>query len=58
MVDISRDIAIIKNIIKHCKNITLSQKRFGNDIKYFSKDVDYVNSVCMSFLQIGELANQ
>jgi hypothetical protein len=40
MVDFSKDIAIIKNIIKHCKNIAFSQKRFGNDIKYFSKDAE------------------
>jgi len=52
-----RDTGIIKHIIEHIENILNTQKRFGNDIKTFVTDKDYFNSVCMSLLQIGELAN-
>ena len=56
--DNDRNLNIIKSIVKHCKNIFLAQKRFGNDIKVFARDMDYFNSVCMSLLQVGELANR
>jgi len=52
-----KDIEIIKHIIEHIKNALNAQKRFGNDIKTFNTDKDYFNSVCMSLLQIGELAH-
>ena len=52
-----KDIGIIKHIIEHIENIRSSQKRFGNDYKIFVSDKDYFNSVCMSLLQIGELAH-
>ncbi|MCL2480605.1 MAG: DUF86 domain-containing protein [Spirochaetaceae bacterium] len=47
---------IIKQIIEHIENVLNSQKRFGNDFNIFISDKDYFNSVCMSLLQIGELA--
>jgi uncharacterized protein with HEPN domain len=52
-----KNISIITHIIKHIENVLSSQKRFGNDYKVFISDRDYFNSVCMSLLQIGELAN-
>jgi len=52
-----RDTRIIKHIIEHIENALNTQKRFGNDIKVFVADKDYFNSVCMSLLQIGELAH-
>ena len=52
-----KNIGIIKKIIEHIENVLNAQKRFGNDYKTFSSDKDYFNSVCMSLLQIGELAN-
>jgi len=48
---------IIANILEHIENIFRAQKRFGNDFDTFVSDKDYANSVCMSLLQIGELAN-
>jgi len=54
---IDRNIIIIKAVLQHCKNIYSAQKRFGKNMETFTKDTDYFNSVCMSLLQIGELAN-
>ena len=52
-----KNTGIINSIIEHIENIFNAQKRFGNDYKIFAQDKDYFNSVCMSLLQIGELAN-
>ena len=49
--------SIIQHIIEHIEDILSAQKRFGNDYNTFAFDKDYFNSVCMSLLQIGELAN-
>jgi uncharacterized protein with HEPN domain len=51
-----KDARIIKHIIEHIENICNAKKRFGSNIEVFVKDKDYFNSVCMSLLQIGELA--
>ncbi|WP_411043542.1 DUF86 domain-containing protein [Treponema sp. TIM-1] len=51
-----KDKNILTHIVQHCETIFSSMKRFG-DFSAFSKDTDYFNSVCMSLLQIGELAN-
>ena len=48
---------IIKHIIEHIENVHNAQERFGNSYEAFVSDRDYFNSVCMSLLQIGELAN-
>ena len=48
---------LINHMIKHIENIFSAQERFGNDYQEFISDKDYFNSVCMSLLQIGELAN-
>ena len=52
-----KNIGIMNHIIEHIENILNTQNRFGNDYKTFVQDKDYFNSVCMSLLQIGELAN-
>lgn len=52
----NRDISILNHIIQHCDAIFSSVKRFG-DFSALTNDIDYFNSVCMSLLQIGELAN-
>ena len=51
-----KDTGIIKRIIEHIENVCNAQKRFGNEYTIFVSDKDYFNSVCMSLLQIGELA--
>ena len=52
-----KNTGIIENIIEHIENIRNAQKRFGDDYNVFVTDKDYFNSVCMSLLQIGELAH-
>jgi len=52
-----KNLTIINHIIEHINNIINTQKRFGNNYDTFVSDKDYFNSVCMSLLQIGELAN-
>ena len=51
-----KDIGIITHIIEHINNVFNAQNRFGDDFSKFVSDRDYFNSVCMSLLQIGELA--
>jgi len=52
-----KDTGLINRIIEHIENIYNAQKRFGDAYHIFTQDKDYFNSVCMSLLQIGELAN-
>ena len=52
----NKDTGIIQHIIEHIENALNTKKRFGGDYKVFVSDKDYFNSVCMSLLQIGELA--
>jgi uncharacterized protein with HEPN domain len=52
-----RDTGIITHIIGHIKDIFNAQERLGNNISVFMSDRVYFNAVCMSLLQIGELAN-
>jgi len=51
-----KDTRIIRHILEHIENALVTQKRFGNDFAVFVSDKDYFNSICMSLLQIGELA--
>jgi len=53
----AKDRDILLHIIEHVSDVFNAQKRFGDDPAVFSADKDYFNSVCMSLLQIGELAN-
>ncbi|GMO12124.1 MAG: DUF86 domain-containing protein [Treponemataceae bacterium] len=51
-----RDKSLLTHITQHCENIFSAINRFGG-FSAFTTDTDYFNSVCMSLLQIGELAN-
>ena len=52
-----KNTGIMNHIIEHIENVFAAQKRFGNEYSLFISDKDYFNSVCMSLLQIGELAH-
>jgi uncharacterized protein with HEPN domain len=52
-----RDITIIKHVVEHAQDVIDAQNRFGNDLNLFKDDKAYFNAICMSLLQIGELAN-
>ncbi|MCD7764824.1 MAG: DUF86 domain-containing protein [Lachnospiraceae bacterium] len=45
------------HICRYCIDIGDFIQRFGNEFNNFINDRAYMNAVCMSVLQIGELAN-
>ncbi|MCD8023377.1 MAG: DUF86 domain-containing protein [Lachnospiraceae bacterium] len=47
----------LMHISRHCQDVEEFIQRFGNEFEIFSNDRAYANAVCMSVLQIGELAN-
>lgn len=53
----SRDISILKHMLRYCNEISKTVERFGNDIDTFENDNDYKDSLSMKIFQIGELAN-
>lgn len=53
----SRDISILKHMLRYCNEIFKTVERFGNDIDTFENDNDYKDSLSMKIFQIGELAN-
>jgi uncharacterized protein with HEPN domain len=50
------DIQRIEHIKTYCEDIAQSVSRFGVDYEVFKHDKDYLNSVSMSIMQIGELS--
>ena len=53
----SRDITILKHMLRYCDEIQKTINRFGNNLENFQKDSDYKDSISMKIFQIGELAN-
>jgi uncharacterized protein with HEPN domain len=51
------DLYRIRRIAFYCVKIGESIARYGDSLDVFSDDWDYYNSVSMSIMQIGELAN-
>ena len=58
MILISRDRQILEHILEYCRKIGHTVERFGNSFADFTADSDYVDSVSMNLLQIGELAGR
>ena len=46
----------IHHIKTYCEDIAETIVRFGNDYNIFKSDKDFINSVSMSMMQIGELS--
>jgi len=53
----TRDISLLKKIVRFCEEIEETHENFGNTLNNFNENKDYFKSVAMSLLQIGELAN-
>ena len=53
-----RDTQLLDHILQYCRDIEKTVERFGKDFETFKKDKDYINSVSMSLMQIGELAGR
>ena len=51
----SNDLRRIAHIKHYCEDIDKTVKRFGDNYDIFITDTDYINSVSMSIMQIGEL---
>ena len=51
----SRNIEILKKIIKYCDEIDEANKDFGNSVEMLKNKSSYKNAVAMCILQIGEL---
>lgn len=50
------DLQRIRHMKTYCEDIAETIERFGNDYKVFESDKDFVNSISMSIMQIGELS--
>ena len=48
--------SILQHIEFYCKEIKATIQRYGDNLDTFLKDRDYQRSVCLSLIQIGELA--
>ena len=51
------DFERIVHIGRYCEAVAKTIRRFGVSFEVFIADPDYYNSISMSVLQIGELAN-
>ena len=43
----SRDVSILKHMLRYCNEINKTVERFGNDINTFENDNDYKDSLSM-----------
>ncbi len=55
---LSRDRQILERILEYCRKIDRTVARFGNEYAVFTNDSDFVDSVSMNLLQIGELSGR
>lgn len=49
---------IAAHILRYCKDLKRTISRFGDNLKIFTKDIDYQRSVCFDLAQIGELVKK
>ena len=54
----NRDAQILAHILEYCNRIEKTLSRFGREFDVFLDDQDYMDSVSMNLLQIGELAGK
>lgn len=52
----SSDLQRIMHMKLYCENVAKTIARFGADYDTFSSDTDYLNSISMSIMQVGELS--
>ena len=53
-----KDNRILAQILRYCEKIDATVERFGKDFHAFANDTDYLDSVSMNILQIGEFAGK
>lgn len=54
----SKDQQILECVLEYCRKIGRTVERFGDSYEAFSSDADYIDSIGMNLLQIGELAGR
>ena len=54
----NKDFQIIEHILHYCEKIEKTCERFGTSFDVFSVDPDFIDSISMNILQIGELAGK
>ena len=54
----NRDLQIVEHILRYCEKIEKTCERFGVSFDVFAADSDFVDSISMNLLQIGELAGK
>lgn len=54
----NKDQQILEHIYRYCVKINNTVERFGKKFDVFQNDQDYIDSVSMNLLQIGELAGK
>lgn len=54
----NRDAQILAHILEYCNRVEKTLSRFGREFDVFLEDQDYMDSVSMNLLQIGELAGK
>lgn len=58
MSPLERDRHLLSQILEYCSKIERTVARFGCDQNVFEHDEDYIDSVSMNLLQIGECAGK
>ncbi|MCD8224129.1 MAG: DUF86 domain-containing protein [Clostridiales bacterium] len=53
-----KDRLLLSMIMDYCQDIQSTIQRFGGDKDLFDTDKDFRNSLCMSIIQIGEMAKR
>ena len=51
----SKDLDILRHILRYCKQINETSNEFDNSKKRFNESATFRNAVCLCILQIGEL---
>ena len=52
----SKNIAIVKRIIRYCNDVSQMVDRFGDSVEIFENDFAYRHACSMCIVQIGELS--
>ena len=52
----NRDEQVLTHILRHCLKVERTLDRVGRDFDIFVEDADFIDSVCLNIMQIGELA--
>ena len=58
MRQVDKNTQVLSHMYNYCDKISHTIERFGADFDVFADDSDYVDSISMNILQIGELVSK